>query len=139
MGRNSRLDELQAAVLRVKLTHLDNAIATRQAVARYYYEHIANPLIQLPTVGEQGTHVYHLFPIRCKQRDKLQKYLAEKGIETLIHYPIPPHKQLCYKEYQHLTLPITELISNEELSLPISQVMTISDAENVVTALNEFS
>jgi dTDP-4-amino-4,6-dideoxygalactose transaminase len=90
-------------------------------------------------VGELGTHVYHLFPIRCKQRDKLQKYLAKKGIETLIHYPIPPHKQLCYKEYQHLTLPITELISNEELSLPISQVLTISDAENVVTALNEFS
>ena len=139
MGRNSRLDELQAAVLRVKLAHLDDDIAARQAVARYYYEHIANPLIQLPTVGEQGTHVYHLFPIRCKQRDKLQKYLAEKGIETLIHYPIPPHKQLCYNEYQHLTLPITELISNEELSLPISQVMTISDAENVVTALNEFS
>ena len=139
MGRNSRLDELQAAVLHVKLTHLDNDIAARQAIASYYNEHIENPLIQLPTVGENDTHVYHLFPIRCKQRDKLQKYLAEKGIETLIHYPIPPHKQLCYKEYQHLTLPITELISNEELSLPISQVMTISDAENVVTALNEFS
>ena len=109
------------------------------AIARYYNEHIENPLIQLPTVGELGTHVYHLFPIRCKQRDKLQKYLAEKGIETLIHYPIPPHKQLCYSEYNNLSLPITEAISHEELSLPISPVMSLAEAEQVVAALNEFS
>jgi dTDP-4-amino-4,6-dideoxygalactose transaminase len=90
-------------------------------------------------VGEQGTHVYHLFPIRCKQRNKLQAYLAEKGIETLIHYPIPPHKQLCYSEYNDLSLPITEAISHEELSLPISPVMSLAEAEQVVMALNEFS
>lgn len=139
MGRNSRLDEIQAAVLRVKLAHLDEDIAARRTIANYYREHIHNPLIRLPEVGEVASHVYHLFPIRTQQRDKLQAYLKEKGIETLIHYPIPPHKQLCYKEYQDLVLPISEQIHNEELSLPISPVLTLKEAEEVVKALNAFS
>lgn len=140
MGQNSRLDELQAAILNVKLGHLDEDIKLRQTIAHYYHDNINNPHIYLPKTDEENIgHVYHLFPIRCKQRDKLQDYLTTKGIETLIHYPIPPHKQLCYKEYNHFTLPITETICSEILSLPISPVMTLSEAKAVVQALNEFS
>ena len=139
MGQNSRLDELQAAILNVKLRHLDEDIALRQTIARFYRKHITNPEIRLPKLEDESSHVYHLFPIRCAQRDKLQNYLTQKGIETLIHYPIPPHKQQCYKEFNHLNLPITECISNEVLSLPISPVMSLSDAEKVVDALNNFA
>jgi dTDP-4-amino-4,6-dideoxygalactose transaminase len=138
MGRNSRLDEIQAAILNVKLRHLDEDIALRQAIAQYYRENITLPYLRLPVVEEKESHVYHLFPIRCKQRDRLQSFLTEKGIETLIHYPIPPHKQLCYKEYNLLTLPVTETICKEVLSLPISPVMNLSDAEKVVRALHDF-
>ena len=139
MGQNSRLDELQAAILNVKLRHLDEDIALRQTIARFYRKHITNPEIRLPKLEDESSHVYHLFPIRCAQRDKLQNYLTQKGIETLIHYPIPPHKQQCYKEFNHLKLPITECISKEVLSLPISPVMSLSDAEKVVDALNNFA
>ena len=139
MGRNSRLDELQAALLRVKLRHLDEAIAARQRIAAYYRQHIQNPHILLPKKAEPEGHVYHLFPIRCKQRDALQDYLSERGIETLIHYPIPPHQQECYQAFQLLNLPVTERIHDEELSLPISPVMPLADAETVVKALNEFT
>ena len=139
MGQNSRLDELQAAILNVKLKYLDDDIALRCTIARYYRENITNPLIRLPKFEEEHSHVYHLFPIRCKHRDQLQSYLTEKGIETLIHYPIPPHKQLCYKEYNHFTLPITEAISQEIISLPISPAMSLSEAEIVVQALNNFA
>ena len=139
MGCNSRLDEIQAALLRVKLAHLDEDIESRRAIAHYYREHICNPLIRLPKVNDATAHVYHIFPIRCEHRDKLQAYLANQGIETLIHYPIPPHKQLCYKAFNNLTLPITELIHREELSLPISPTMTTAEAAKVVEALNSFS
>lgn len=138
IGRNSRLDELQAAILDVKLRHLDADIEARRNIADYYRDHITNPLISLPRISERTAHVYHLFPIRTKHRDTLQKHLRERGIETLIHYPIPPHKQQCYSVFNHFHLPITERICNEELSLPISPVMTLQEAQIVVDAINDF-
>lgn len=138
VGRNSRLDEIQAAVLDVKLRHLDEDNAHRQQIANYYYDHIQNPLITLPTRLADINNVYHIFPILCEQRDALQTYLTEHGIQTLIHYPIPPHQQDCYSEYRHLSLPVTEQIHQQELSLPISPVMTMEEAEEVANVLNEF-
>ena len=137
-GRNSRLDEIQAAILDVKLRHLDADNAHRQAIANYYYDHIANPLITLPTRLPDAHNVYHLFPILCEKRDALQAHLAENGIQTLIHYPIPPHQQQCYKAWNNLSFPITEQIHQQELSLPISPVMTMEEAEQVVGAINAF-
>ncbi len=137
-GRNSRLDEIQAAVLRVKLAHLDEATAARRAVARYYRENISNPKVRIPAAVAEEAHVYHLFPILCEQRDALQQHLAEQGVQTLIHYPIPPHKQECYREWNELSFPITEQIHAQELSLPMSPVMTMEDVEMVVQALNRF-
>ena len=138
VGRNSRLDEIQAAVLDVKLRHLDEDNAHRQQIANYYYDHIQNPLVTLPSRLPDINNVYHLFPILCEQRDALQAYLTEHGIQTLIHYPIPPHQQECYKEYKHLSLPVTEQIHRQELSLPISPVMTMDEARQVVDAVNSF-
>lgn len=138
VGRNSRLDEIQAAVLDVKLRHIDEDNAHRQQIANYYYEHIQNPLINLPTRLTDVHNVYHIFPVLCERRDELQAYLTEHGIQTLIHYPIPPHKQECYREYNHLSLPITEQIHQQELSLPISPVMTMEEAEEVANVLIEF-
>ena len=138
VGRNSRLDEIQAAVLDVKLRHLDEDNAHRQQIANYYYDHIQNPLVTLPKRLPDAQNVYHLFPILCEQRDALQTYLTERGIQTLIHYPIPPHQQECYKEYKHLSLPVTEQIHWQELSLPISPVMTMDEAIQVVDAVNSF-
>lgn len=137
-GKNSRLDEIQAAVLRVKLKHLDDDNKLRQQVAAYYYENIKNPLVKLPTRLPDENNVYHLFPIFCERRDELQAYLTEQGIQTLIHYPVPPHKQECYKERNTISLPITERIAKEELSLPISPVLTRKDAEIVVKQINAF-
>ena len=138
-GRNSRLDEIQAAVLDVKLRHLDEDNRLRQQVAVYYYENINNPLISLPTHLPDANNVYHLFPILCVRRDDLQQYLKGQGVQTLIHYPIPPHLQECYTEmWQGLQLPITEKLAKQELSLPISQVMSEDDMEAVVKALNAF-
>jgi len=137
-GRNSRLDEIQAAILDVKLRHLDADNAHRQAIANYYYDHIDNPLITLPTRLPDAHNVYHLFPILCEKRDALQAHLTENGIQTLIHYPIPPHQQQCYKAWNSLSFPITEQIHQQELSLPISPVMTMVEAEQVVGAINAF-
>lgn len=137
-GRNSRLDEIQAAVLDVKLKYLDEDNAHRQAVAKYYYEHISNPLITLPERLPDTQNVYHLFPILCSHRDELQAYLKENGIGTQIHYPIPPHKQECYKEFSHLSLPTTEKIAMEELSIPISPYLSEKDAATVVALINDF-
>lgn len=138
VGRNSRLDEIQAAVLDVKLRHLDEDNAHRQQIANYYYDHIQNPLITLPNRLPDVHNVYHTFPVLCERRDELQAYLTEHGIQTLIHYPIPPHKQECYREYNHLSLPVTEQIHQQELSLPISPVMTMEQAEEVVRIINSF-
>ena len=148
-GRNSRLDEIQAAVLDVKLSHLDDDLAARQAIANYYYDNINNPLITLPRRLPDTENVYHLFPILVKgdgqlaigsRRDKLQKYLEKNGVDTVIHYPIAPHKQECYVNEvwntPQLSLLITEQIANEELSLPISPTMTIDEAQEVVRLIN---
>lgn len=152
-GRNSRLDEIQAAVLDVKLRHLDEDLKARQAIAAYYYNHISNPWITLPKRLPDSENVYHLFPILVTNafpsrdcgisslRDRLQTYLAENGVGTVIHYPIAPHKQECYANEAwntpQLSLPITERIATEELSLPISPMMTIEEAEEVVRLINE--
>ena len=176
-GRNSRLDEIQAAVLNVKLRHLDEDTKARQTIAAYYYDHINNPLITLPKRLPDSENVYHLFPILVKDtlpfreerevgslRDKLQAYLAENGVGTVIHYPIPPHLQECYANHQPIlnpslkgrtsdqgnnslpfreesevgSYPITEFIANAELSLPMSPTMTLEEAEEVVRLINSF-
>lgn len=137
-GRNSRLDEIQAAILDVKLKYLDNDIAIRKQVAKYYIDHITNSKIITPIVRDWDAHVFHIFTIRCKHRDELQKYLTENGVQTIIHYPIPPHKQECYKEWNNLSFPITEQIHNEELSLPMSPVMTKEEVMHVVDLLNKW-
>ncbi len=137
-GRNSRLDEIQAAILDVKLKHLDEDVVLRRQVAKYYVEHIVNPLIMVPCMEDWDAHVFHLFPVRCRRRDELQQYLSEHGVQTVIHYPIPPHKQECYREWNGLELPVTEQIHREELSLPISPVMEEEEVREVVRLLNEF-
>ncbi len=138
IGRNSRLDEIQAAMLDVKLRHLDEDNAQRQIIANYYYDHIQNQVIKLPHRLSDANNVYHIFPILCKRRDELQAYLLKHGIQTLIHYPIPPHKQECYREYNHLALPITEQIHQQELSLPISPAMTSDEMNTITDCLNTF-
>lgn len=138
VGRNSRLDELQAAILDVKLHHLDEDVQLRKDVARYYVENIKNPKIVLPKIFDWDQHVFHLFPIRCEERDRLQAYLTENGIGTNIHYPIPPHKQECYKEWNHVSLPVTELIQPLELSIPMSPVMTEEEIRRIVEVINNF-
>lgn len=135
-GRNSRLDEIQAAVLDIKLKYLDNDNHNRQQIAKYYYENINNPKVILPNRLNDTNNVYHLFPIFCEQRDCFQQYLKDNGIQTLIHYPIPPHKQECYKEWNGLSLPVTEKIHDQELSLPISPVLTMDEAKEVVRVIN---
>ena len=144
-GRNSRLDEIQAAILDVKLKYLDADIAKRQEVARCYYERIDNPLVELPDRLEDENNVYHLFPIIVKdgKRDALHDYLQENGVGTVIHYPIAPHKQECYAKegwnVPQLSLPITEAIADTELSLPISPCMTQEQVEYVVKLINDFA
>lgn len=137
-GRNSRLDEIQAAVLNVKLRHLDEDVALRKQIAKYYIDHITNFHMITPEVNDWDAHVFHLFPIRCDKRDELQNFLADNGVQTIIHYPIPPHKQECYREWNHLSFPITEKIHAEELSLPISPVMTEEEVWQVVECINKF-
>lgn len=139
IGRNSRLDEIHAAVLDVKLRHIDEDNAHRQKVAAFYYEHISNPLIKLPVRIPNENNVYHLFPVFCEHRDELQTFLNSNGIGTIIHYPIPPHKQECYKEWNSISLPIAEKLAAEELSIPISPVITDEEIEEVVTVINRFS
>lgn len=137
-GRNSRLDEIQAAVLDVKLKHLDEDIAIRKEVAKYYIDHITHPAIVTPVIKDWSAHVFHIFTIRTKKRDELQKYLADNGVQTIIHYPIPPHKQECYKEWKDLSFPITEQIHDEELSLPMSPVLTEEEVKTVVKVVNDW-
>lgn len=136
-GLNSRLDEIQAAVLDVKLKYIDQENARRREIAHRYFSEITNPAITLPQLSQdENEHVWHLFVIRTQEREKLQTYLTDNGIQTLIHYPIPPHRQGAYKEMNHLSFPITEKIHNEVLSLPISPVMTDSDVEIVIDIIN---
>lgn len=143
-GLNSRLDEIQAAFLDVKLKHLDAENQRRREAAEYYCKNIKNDRVILPNrtlnfeLSTFSSHVWHLFVIRTQNRDKLQAHLGVNGVETLIHYPIPAHKQAAYKELNHLSFPITEKIHNEALSLPISQVMTTVEISSVVKAVNNF-
>lgn len=138
-GRNSRLDEIQAAVLDVKLHHLDTENQRRIDIARTYYKYIQQKNLRLPTFMDEGNNVYHIFPVFTPHRNALQQYLSEQGIQTLIHYPIPPHQQACYKKYNQLSLPITEQLAHEELSLPLNPTMTDTEVETVIQALNTFT
>lgn len=137
-GINSRLDEIQAAVLSIKLKYLDRDNNRRREIANNYLENITNEKIILPKVNDPNSHVWHLFVVRTKNRAKLQKYLVNKGIQTLIHYPIPPHKQVAYSEWKHLSLPITVKIHNEVLSLPISPVLTNCEVSKIVNIINNY-
>ena len=137
-GVNSRLDEIQAAVLDVKLPHLDNDNSRRREISKYYRENIKNPKIILPKVYDENAHVWHIFVVRCENRDGLQKHLEENGIQTLIHYPTPPHKQGAYKEWENQSYPISEEIHRTELSLPISPVLTDEEVKKVVDVVNKW-
>lgn len=138
-GLNSRLDEIQAGVLDVKLKYIDADNDKRRKIAEQYCAEITNPKITLPELPfNSAEHVWHLFVIRTNKREKLQKYLLENGIQTLIHYPIPPHKQRAYKYYNHLSFPITEKIHTEVLSLPISPVMEAAEVEKIIAIINQF-
>jgi dTDP-4-amino-4,6-dideoxygalactose transaminase len=138
-GLNSRLDELQAAVLQVKLKYIDHENAGRRQVAQQYVSGIQNDKVVLPVFPEDANlHVWHLFVLRTENRANLQAYLTENGVQTLIHYPIPPHKQNAYKNLNEMSLPITEQIHNEVLSLPISPVMDDIDVQKVIALLNAY-
>jgi len=148
LGLNSRLDEIQAAILRVKLKRLDNDNFSRYKVAKYYCENIHETNTILPlkskdfenSISEpQLSHVWHLFVIQHPERNKLQRYLLDNGVQTLIHYPIPPHKQLAYKKYNNYNIPITERIHSNVLSLPISPIITMVDVEKIVSLINSFT
>lgn len=138
-GVNSRLDEIQAAMLRVKLCHLDGETARRQQIAQTYRANISNSLITLPQVNKELAHVWHLFVVRCENREALQQHLSDRGIQTLIHYPIPPHKQQAYGHYADLQLPLTELIHQQVLSIPLDPTMNDESIAKVIAALNEFA
>ena len=136
IGVNSRLDELQAAFLSIKLPSLNVENEARQKVAKRYLAEIKNSKIVLPTCEKFDKHVFHLFVIRTENRDDLQEYLLKNGIETIIHYPIPPHKQKALSDFNQLSLPITEKIHQEVLSLPMSSVLSEDEISNIITTLN---
>jgi dTDP-4-amino-4,6-dideoxygalactose transaminase len=138
-GINSRLDEIQAAMLHVKLKYLDEHISARRHVAQRYLAGIKNNAITLPTWYCQEQHVWHLFVVRSKNRELLQEHLNNFGIQTLIHYPIPPHKQQAYECYNHYSFPLTESLHNELLSLPISSTMTDQEIDLVINSCNLFN
>ena len=138
-GLNSRLDELQAAVLDIKLKYIDNENESRRVIAKRFIAEINNPKIILPeNPQDEKEHVWHVFVVRSKDRDALQNYLSEKGIQTIIHYPIPPHQQEAYKELANLSFPITEIMHNEVLSLPISSVLTEDEVTEIIYVVNQF-
>lgn len=143
-GFNNRLDEIQAAILTVKLKYLDEENQRRREVAQYYCNNIKNDKIILPNhsfnqpISQSLNHVWHLFVVRTKERNKLQNYLSDNGIQTVIHYPVPPHRQPAYKEWNHFSLPVTEKIHNEVLSLPIGSHLSDDDLEFIVNKLNSY-
>lgn len=138
-GFNSRLDELQAAFLRAKLKTLDEDNTKRKKIAKYYLTHITNKRILLPKVRREKEHVWHLFVIRVNEREKFIDYCKQKGVDTMIHYPIPPHKQEAYSEWNQESYPITEAIHREVVSLPISPVMSLEEVQKVVEVVNYFN
>lgn len=143
-GLNSRLDEMQAALLRVKLQHLDADTLVRQQIAVAYAQGITNPLVTLPipstaTVARLQNHVFHLFVVRVNARAAFQAHLKAAGIETLIHYPIPPHQQQAYRDYQHLSLPLTETIHQEVVSLPMGPTISGEQVQDIIKACNAYT
>lgn len=137
-GLNSRLDEIQAAFLNVKIKYIQDDIDNRRKAADYYFNNIKNENIILPTVLNEEGHVWHLFVIRTENRNRLQEYLKKNDVQTLIHYPIPIHKQQAYREFNNLSLPITEKIHNETISLPLSAVMSKKDIDSIIKILNKY-
>lgn len=137
-GENSRLDEIQAAVLAVKLKYLDKEVQARQNIASFYLRNIQNELIALPWVEQIEQHAFHLFVVRCHERDRLQQYLSDKGIRTEIHYPLPPHKQEAYKEWNSLSYPVSEKIADQIISLPLRISLKNEEVIRICSALNEF-
>jgi dTDP-4-amino-4,6-dideoxygalactose transaminase len=144
-GFNNRLDELQAAVLNVKLKYLDEENKKRREIAQFYCENINNPKIVLPilhhpsSIIQHPSHVWHLFVIRTTEREKLQQYLTDNGVQTVIHYPVPPHKQPAYKEWNHMSFPVTEKIHNKVLSLPIGSHLSNEDLQTIVEKINIYA
>lgn len=144
-GFNNRLDEIQAAILTVKLKYLDEENQRRREVAQYYCNNIKNEKIILPNhslnqpISQSLNHVWHLFVVRTNERNKLQNYLSDNGIQTVIHYPVPPHRQPAYKEWNHFNLPVTEKIHNEVLSLPIGSHLSDDDLEFIVKKVNSYA
>lgn len=138
LGVNSRLDELQAAMLRVKLKYLDSETKKRQKIAKRYISEINNSLVTLPSAFEEEQHVFHLFVVRVDNREKFQNYLNAKGVQTLIHYPIAVHRQQAYSELNAKSLPLTEMIHETVVSLPMSPVMSKEDIDSVIESVNSF-
>ncbi len=138
-GCNSRLDEIQAAILDVKLKYIYVDNNRRQEIAQFYINNIRNKDVILPSISDMDSHVFHLFVIRSSKRDELMEYLNDNGVQALIHYPVPPHKQKAYKEWESMSLPVTEKIHREVLSLPISPVLTNAEATKVVELVNSFN
>lgn len=139
IGVNSRLDEIQAAFLNVKLPHLDSENEKRRVIAKRYLSEIKNDKLKLPFWDESDNHVFHLFVIRTEKRTELQNFLKENGIETMIHYPIPPHKQKALSSWNNLSFPITEKIHNEVLSLPLNGILTDDEVSKIIKVLNEWT
>ena len=137
-GVNSRLDEIQAAILDIKLKYLDEDNNKRREISKYYRENIKNPKIILPKTYNENSHVWHVFAVRTQKRDEFQQYLSDNQIQTIIHYPTPPHKQPAYSEWNDLSYPISEEIHRTIISLPISPVMTDCEIERVVEVTNEY-
>lgn len=137
-GLNSRLDEIQAAILDIKLKYLDQEIVARRDVAKRYMHEIKNDKIFIPALNDWKSHVFHLFPVLVEQRNQFQQYLTDNEIQTLIHYPIPPHKQKCYAEYAHLSFPITERIHDQELSLPMSPTLKDEEITKIIEVINKW-
>ena len=137
LGRNSRIDEIQAAMLDVKLKYLDAENQRRKDIAALYISKVTNPLIRIPNCSDRDC-VWHIFPVFCRHRDRLQQYLQDNGVETQIHYPIPPHKQRCYSDWNQLSFPITEQIHAQELSIPCHQAMTKKEVDEIINLLNSF-
>lgn len=138
-GRNSRMDEIQAAVLDVKLKYLDEENSRRRSNALYYIKNISNPYVCVPSENYWRESAFHIFPLMTSQRDRLQSYLKENGVQTDIHYPIPPHLQRAYSQWGCPSLPVTERIHREELSLPVSQVLTEEECKEVTRLINNFA
>ena len=138
-GINSRLDELQAAILSVKLGYLNSETEQRKHVAQQYLSEINNPQVYLPCRSLDGQHAWHLFVVRCEDRTRLQEHLIKNDVQTMIHYPVPPHRQPAYKDWNQRQYPVTEKIHTEALSLPISAVITAEQVQKVINAVNLFN